>query len=74
MLAHFDLPSYVFIPAAIILLAAWLFQTHWGVQTFLDAKEDIEKKSKASEWLYARFVTPIVIGLEREDNYLSVNQ
>ena len=33
------------------------------MRTFLDARDDIEQGSKVSEWLYARFVTPIVIGI-----------
>ena len=48
---------------AIPLILAWLFQAYWGVRTFRDAKDDIEQASKVSEWLYARFVTPIAIAL-----------
>ena len=46
-----------------VLILAWSFQAYWGVRTFFDAKEDIQKGSKVSEWLYARFTTPIAVAL-----------
>jgi hypothetical protein len=59
----FGLSSIIFVLIAMVLVLPWLFQGYWGVQTFFDAKDDIQKGSKVSEWLYARFVTPIAIAL-----------
>jgi hypothetical protein len=58
-----NLSSTAFFLIAALLISAWLFQAYWGVHTFLDAKDDIQKGGKVSAWLYARFVTPITIGL-----------
>ncbi len=59
----FGLSPINFFLAATPLVLAWLFQAYWGVRTFLDVRDDILQGSKVSEWLYARFVTPIFIAL-----------
>ena len=56
-----SLTSFILIAAPLVL--AWLFQAYWGVRTFFNARDDIQQGSKVSEWLYARFVTPIAIAL-----------
>ena len=63
MLTHFNLPQRIIIPVAAILVAAWLFQVYWGIRTFLDARDDIEKENAVSQALYARFVDPMYIGV-----------
>ena len=59
----FGLTSTTILVIAPVLIAAWLFQAYWGIRTFFDAEDDIQRGSKVSEWLYARFVNPIVIGV-----------
>ena len=63
MLPHFEWSLHILIPVIVVLLSAWSFQAYWGMRTSLEAKNDIRNEHKVSEWLYVRFVTPIVIGL-----------
>ncbi|GAA3977778.1 hypothetical protein GCM10022407_23800 [Hymenobacter antarcticus] len=59
----FGLSSTTLLLTVTLLVLAWSFQAYWGVRTFFEAMDDVRQGSKVSEWLYARFVTPIGIGL-----------
>ena len=58
----FGLTPVIILLTAPVLASGWLFQAYWGLRTFSDAKGDIKQGGKVSEWLYARFVTPVAIG------------